>query len=332
MSITRAATASLLLTSLACAGAPNFMAPHGAPADAEASLGWGVTVVGIVVSLLVFVLLLIGLFRRRDPDTAPKQATNRSIIWIIAGGVVLPAVVVVVVTGFTLRTLHVVAEPAGHADVNVQVIAHRWWWEIKYLAPTPDMTVVTANEMHIPVHGRVHVELIAADVIHSFWVPQLAGKMDVIPGQHNTTWLMADTAGTYRGECAEFCGAQHAHMDFSVVAEPAAEFTNWLSGQRAVAAVPTDSLALAGYNAFRISDCAACHTIRGADAFGKVGPELTHLASRRTIAAGMLPNTPGNLAGWILNAQSLKPGVGMPAMSMSAAKEQALLAYLSTLR
>lgn len=332
MSVARATTLSLLLTSIACAGAPNFMAPHGATADAEASLGWGVTVVGIVVTLLVFTLLLIGLFRRRDPDTTPKHATNRSVVWIIAGGVVLPAAVLIVVTGFTMRTLRAVAEPAGRADVTVQVIAHRWWWEIKYLAATPDLTVVTANEMHIPVHGRVHVELISADVIHSFWVPQLAGKMDVIPGQQNATWIMADTAGAYRGECAEFCGAQHAHMDFTVVAEPAAAFGQWLSAQRAVAAVPADSLARAGYNVFRISACAACHTIRGADVFGKVGPELTHLASRRTIAAGMLPNTPGNLAAWIVNAPSLKPGVEMPALPMSAATEHALLGYLSTLR
>ncbi|MGI8403134.1 MAG: cytochrome c oxidase subunit II [Gemmatimonadaceae bacterium] len=332
MSTTRLGTVSLLLISLGCAGAPSFMAPHGAPADTEASLGWGVTIVAIVITLLVFGLLLLGLLRRRDYDTTPKHASNRSIVWIMVGGVLLPAVVLVVVTGFTMRTLHVVAEPAGNADVRVQVIAHRWWWEIKYLGATPDLMVVTANEMHIPVHGRVHVELIAADVIHSFWVPQLAGKMDVIPGQHNTTWLRADSAGIYRGECAEFCGAQHAHMDFMVVAEPPAAFANWLSGQRTVAAVPTDSLDLAGYNTFRVSACAACHTIRGADAFGKVGPELTHLASRRTIAAGMLPNTRGNLAAWIVNAQSIKPGVGMPALPMAAAQEQALLAYLSTLR
>jgi cytochrome c oxidase subunit 2 len=193
--------------------------------------------------------------------------------------------------------------------------------------------VVAANEIHVPAGRPVQVNVTSEDVIHSFWVPQLMGKLDMIPGKTNTTWLQADQPGAYRGECAEYCGVQHAHMAFLVVAEPPEQFAAWLEGQRQPAAEPTEPLAREGAQAFAREGCISCHEIRyGASPVGgKAGPDLTHLASRRTIGAGLLANNPGNLAGWIANPQALKPGNKMPRLNLDAESLQALVAYLESL-
>jgi cytochrome c oxidase subunit 2 len=191
--------------------------------------------------------------------------------------------------------------------------------------------VTTANEIHIPVGRPVRFEVVAGDVIHSFWIPELAGKTDLIPGQRNVMWLEADHPGVYRGQCAEYCGMQHSKMAMSVVADPPAAFGAWLARQRLPAASPSDPDMVAGEAVFTTSACALCHTIRGTPARGRVGPDLTHLASRRMIAAGTLPNTRGYLAGWIANPQALKPGNVMPAVPLRPTELQVLITYLQSL-
>jgi cytochrome c oxidase subunit 2 len=212
------------------------------------------------------------------------------------------------------------------------VTGHQWWWDVRYDAHVPAHRVRTANEIHIPVGQPILLKLRTSDVIHSFWVPSLHGKRDLIPGQTNTLWLQADRPGTYRGQCAEFCGHQHAHMGLLVVAEPPERFAGWQERQRQPAAEPADALARRGREVFVAGPCALCHAVRGTEAAAEVAPDLTHLGSRLTIAAATLANTPGHLAGWIVDPQRLKPGSHMPPMSLAADDLQALLAYLGSLR
>ena len=242
-----------------------------------------------------------------------------------------------------------------------------WWWEAQYHDAQPEHAFFTANELHIPVGEPVRVRLRTADVIHSFWIPELAGKTDLIPGQRNETWIQADRPGRYRGQCAEYCGMEHAKMALYVVADPPAEFTRWVAAQRqpapalvpaaiaspatalasppvgeampatapqpagAAATVGGDTLARAGQAVF-VASCGACHAVRGSDALGRVGPDLTHVASRATIGGGILPNTPGNLAGWVANAQGIKPGSRMPTLPLPPGDLLAVVHYLATLR
>ena len=198
---------------------------------------------------------------------------------------------------------------------------------------TRNQNFYTANEIHIPAGQTVTLHVTTADVIHSFWVPELHGKIDLIPGQTNTVTIEADKVGTYRGQCAEFCGAQHAHMAFFVIAQSAEDFNAWLKDQSQPSVNPkVGSLEQQGQQAFLGSSCVYCHTIQGTNASGHVGPDLTHLASRKTIGSGILPNNPGNLAGWIINSQTIKPGNHMPPINLNGDQIQALLAYLTTLK
>ncbi|MGH2350349.1 MAG: cytochrome c oxidase subunit II, partial [Chloroflexota bacterium] len=212
-------------------------------------------------------------------------------------------------------------------------IGHQWWWEFQY----PELGVTTANELHIPVGVPINLELESADVIHSFWVPHLAGKTDAIPGRVNRLWFLADEPGTYNGQCAEFCGIEHALMRMLVIAESQSEFDAWVRNERSIpafAATPTaqDSLVTRGAQLFANGVCITCHTIRGTAAQGKVGPELTHVGSRQTIAANTLPNTPEGLERWLRNPQAVKPGNLMPNLNLSDEDIDALVAYLQSLK
>jgi len=311
----------------------NILTSAGPVAAAQVRLGWWLVIVSVVVIVVVGVLVLVGAFRSRD-DAGDRYRIVREgggIRWIVVGGIIVPAIILAATLAFTIGTEVATAAPPADPSVTVEVIGHRWWWEVKY-AGAPSHTVVTANEIHIPVGTPVRIELSSADVIHSFWIPQLAGKTDVIPGQRNVTWFQADKPGVYRGACTEYCGLQHANMAAYVVAESPAEFRQWLQAQSDSANSPTDPDAMVGLGVFQRSACGACHAIRGADALGHVGPELTHLASRMTIAAGALENTRGNLAGWIANSQAIKPGNDMPVMALSPGDLQALVSYLETLK
>jgi cytochrome c oxidase subunit 2 len=226
-----------------------------------------------------------------------------------------------------VRTMRETAEPPTEG-MPIKVIAHQWWWEFQY----PELGIVTANELHIPMGQPVVVELNSDNVIHSFWIPQLAGKTDVVPGQTNSMWFQADRVGVYRGQCAELCGTQHANMNFVVVAQPTEDFNQWAEWQK-TPAVQTTSQTAAGEQVFMTTGaCLGCHTVNGTDAKGVNGPNLTHIGSRQTLAGGALPNTPENLAHWLTNPQAVKPGNKMLISRLSQDDIAALVQYLSSLK
>ncbi|MFC5499712.1 cytochrome c oxidase subunit II [Caenimonas terrae] len=307
----------------------SYLQTHGPAGDPATLLGWGLGIVSAVVLLVVVVLLLAGLLRQRPGTPALRELAVESdsggLRWIYVG-VGISTVVLVACAVWTMTTLQAIAMPARAADLTLQVTASQWWWKVRYVGAQPAGTFDTANEIHIPVGHPVRVELSSNDVIHSFWIPQLAGKTDVIPGKTNVMWLQAARPGVFRGQCGEFCGAQHAHMAMYVVAQDEAAFAAWRQQQLQ----PAVDGATTGQKVFDAS-CAACHSVRGTAAGGIFGPDLTHLMARSTIAAGMLPNTPGQLAAWISNPQSIKPGTRMPAPTLSPAELQAVVAYLQTL-
>jgi cytochrome c oxidase subunit 2 len=295
-------------------------------------LAWALLALTIVVAVIVSALLVGALVRRRHtvaPDTLEGEAGGMKWVWIGTGLSTLGLFGALV---YVLFTLEFVATPSRPARLSLQVTAYDWWWRVDYPDPGRAASdVVTANEIHIPVGEPVRIVLHSADVIHAFWVPQLAGKTQAIPGLSNEQWIQADHPGIYRGQCTQFCGEQHAHMSLEVVAQTHADFEAWLASQRQPAPAPVDAQAQAGRHVFG-DRCAACHTIRGTDASGVQGPDLTHLNSRRTIAAGMLVNNPVNQLDWIVHAQQIKPDSLMPSISLSADDATALSAYLRTLR
>jgi cytochrome c oxidase subunit 2 len=216
--------------------------------------------------------------------------------------------------------------------VNLRITAHRWWWDVTYDDADPTRVFRTANEIHVPVGRPVIATLDSVDVIHSFWVPSLAGKKDLIPGRTSTLEFQADKPGRYHGMCAEFCGWQHANMAFDVVADPPAEFERWADTQREPAAEPTDEQAKRGRTLFMSGSCMMCHEVRGTTAGGRKAPDLTHVASRPRLAAGVVPNEPHDLAAWIIDPQKMKPGADMPSHYLPGADIDALVAYLETLK
>ncbi|MGG5821891.1 cytochrome c oxidase subunit II [Falsiroseomonas sp. HW251] len=224
------------------------------------------------------------------------------------------------------------AAARGRDALEIRVTAHQWWWRVAYRDPASGDWIETANELHLPVGRAARLELIAGDVIHSFWIPNLSGKLDVIPGRRNLLDLTAEREGEYRGQCAEFCGLQHALMALDVRVSPPRDFAAWLAAQAAPAAEPGDAVLAHGRTLLEDGPCAACHTVRGTAARGQAGPDLTHVGGRRSIAAGTLPNNRGNLQGWIVDPDALKPGTLMPAMELAPDDADALARYLEWLR
>jgi cytochrome c oxidase subunit 2 len=303
--------------------------PQGPVAEAMADLWWLMLVLGAAVFVVVAGLLVVALFRRPRPAEFQAGAglPNRFGRWMIAGGVVLPFIVLVVVLGATLRAMRFVPNTAPPEALVIEVIGHQWWWEVRY--PTEGIT--TANELHIPVGRPIALELTSADVIHSFWVPRLAGKLDLLPDGTNTLVLQADEPGQHHTQCAEFCGLQHAHMELRVVAEPQERFASWVAARARPAADPTGATAQRGQEVFLASGCAECHAIEGTPAEATRGPDLTHLASRPTIGAGVMPNTPENIADWVADPHPIKSGVKMPAADLAEEELDAVVAYLNGL-
>jgi len=298
-------------------------------------LEWALIALVCAVMIIVAALLVGALIRRRtgaraDPSAIGAEAGGMPWIYVGTG---LSSVALFAALVYVMVTLESVASPRVAPALQIDVTAYDWWWKIEYRdADDASRTFVTANEIHIPVGVPVQIKLRSADVIHTFWVPQLAGKTEMIPGQINEQWIQADTAGVYRGQCSQFCGAQHAHMAFEVVAQPPAQFDAWRRAQ-AHGAAPIGSSALpnAGKRLFD-ERCAGCHSVRGTDAAGMQAPDLTHLGSRRLIAAGQLPNTAANQLDWIQHAQRIKPDSMMPSIALSASEASALSAYLATLQ
>jgi cytochrome c oxidase subunit II len=301
-------------------------------AAAQAMLGWWLLVVSGVVVLVVTVLVLAGAFRGHSNETPAVEREGTGLRWVVVGGMIVPAIVLALTFAFTIATENATAAPPKIAGMTVEIIGHRWWWEVRYREGGQGQTIITANEIHVPAGVPVRLELSSVDVIHSFWIPRLAGKTDVVPGQRNVAWIQADKPGVYRGACTEYCGLQHSNMAAFVVAESVEQFKQWMRAQRDVVSAPSDSDAARGLAVFQKSSCTACHTIRGTSAVGRIGPDLTHLVSRMTIAGGSLENTRGNLAGWIANPQSIKPGNDMPTAPLRGTELQALVAYLETLK
>lgn len=301
-----------------------------------AALWWLMFWVCAVVLVLVLAALVLGVRRgrRRAREDTPMPNPPAA---VGAGSIVATATGITVITLVGLLVASVLTGRAlgaftGPDPVTIEVTGHQWWWEARYADGDPWRRFKTANELHVPVGRAVHLQLTTVDVIHSLWVPNLHGKRDLIPARTNELTLQADRPGVFAGQCAEFCGLQHAHMGLRIVAVAPGEFDRWREAQIRPAAEPTDALARRGRDAFVAGPCALCHTVRGTTAGGGVGPDLTHVASRATLAAGTIPNTPGHLAGFIADAQGIKPGTQMPTLGLPPDELLAILAWLGTLR
>jgi cytochrome c oxidase subunit 2 len=296
-----------------------------------AVLWWWMLAVASLVFLGACAMLTLGWFRRRTrglPVVGENEGVNQRLV--VAFGIAIP--VVILITLFLVSNVAVIkataAPKAGSTKLTIQVIGHDWWWEVRY----PGHAAVTANEIHIPARTRVNVEGTTDDVIHSLWVPELNRKIDLIPGRTNRVLLYADHPGTYRGQCAEFCSLQHAHMSLYVVADDPAAFQRWLALQSRPAPSAASGLAARGRQLFLANTCASCHTIRGTSAKSGVGPDLTHVGGRMSLAALTIDNSPAGLLRWISDPQHVKPGAKMPALDLSASDFQAIAAYLRSLR
>ncbi|MDQ3974030.1 MAG: cytochrome c oxidase subunit II, partial [Actinomycetota bacterium] len=299
------------------------LAPKGPGARRAEFEFWLMTTVSAAIFVLVCVVLVWGMIRR--PKSGEQEGYGRSgRLMIFGGGIAMPVVVLLGLMGVNVYML--AAEPE-QGDLVLEVTGYQFWWEFHY----PELGVVTANEVHIPVGRRVELRVTSVDVIHSFWVPELHGKIDVFPGRTNTWVIEAEEPGVYRGQCAEFCGLQHANMALYVIADEPAVFDAWAEHEAAPASPPTTALARLGLRVMQSSSCAGCHAVRGTTADGQLGPDLTHFASRETIGAGTVPNDRGHLAGWLLDAQAIKPGSLMPPVPLAPDDLHALVEYIETL-
>jgi cytochrome c oxidase subunit II len=305
--------------------------PQGPAARAIADLGWLLFTVCGVVYVLVLAALVWAIVRRRH-DSDDAAPTTARLARAVTAAVILTALTLVGLTAASVVTGRGLTSPSGPGAITVDAIGHQWWWDFQYRDVTPSDFVSSPNELHIPVGVPVVIKTQSRDVIHSFWVPNLHGKRDLTPGIVSNFWIQADTPGVYRGQCAEFCGYQHAKMSFVVVAEPMEKFLAWIQHQRQPAAAPATPEQQRGQEVFLSAPCVTCHTVRGTTAGSRVGPDLTHVASRATIAAGTLPNTRGHLSGWISDPQATKPGTRMPPSGLSASELQAVLSYVRSLR
>jgi cytochrome c oxidase subunit 2 len=333
-----AGAASAAATGLAlasCHGNADVFAPAGPAARSLAGLGGAVLMGFSVVSAVMIVLFVVALTRRRgtlDAHAAIDGSGGER--WIHVGGILIPAVVFGALLVVTLRELdRFPLHDGGHYRPDIRIVGRQWWWEVQYLGGPPSAHVTTANEIHVPLDWPVEIELESRDVIHSFWVPSLHGKVDLVPGHPNRIRIEADTPGRYAGECAEYCGGGHALMRYAVVAEPLADYERWLANEEAAAIEPADPEATVGRSLFETRACGVCHSVRGTPARGSVGPDLTHVAAREGIAAYSLPNTRAYLEAWITHAQSFKPGSQMPDLTEFDGREaQALTRYLEGLK
>ncbi len=314
-----------------CSGMPSILAP----ASANATLTYQLILIIFGIAAVVFVVvegMLIYAairFSHRRPDEQPSQTESNQrleIAWTLAPAIVLAIVFVISVRTLWLLSYRPTLAPGTSGDpqaLHVHVVGHQWWWEVDYT----DQKFVTANELHVPVGSVVDLDMESVDVVHSFWVPQLGGKLDVTPGHVSQTWFQAVLPGTYHGQCSEFCGVEHADMRFDVVAESPEQFAAWVKQQQSpLPAMAGD--AAQGEQVFLASPCVGCHTIDGTKAQGKTGPNLTHFAARQIFAGGVLDNTPDNLAIWLADPQQVKPGNQMPNLHLSPEQVKALVAFL----
>lgn len=312
----------------------NYVADAGgAKAAATLPLTWGVIGVSVAVTAIIALLLALAIWRRPGIAQAPRMAVGpdeggTNFLWTGVGISTLALLATIV---WTVAVLAQIGKPPAPPSLTIEVTAHQWWWQVRYLDPDARRVFTAANEIHIPTGTPVLFKLIGGDVIHSFWIPALAGKTDLIPGQTNELWLEADKPGTYRGQCTEYCGLEHAEMAFVVVAAMPRDFAAWRLHQMAPDTTPSGGT-LASGAAYFGNKCGGCHAVRGSDAAGALGPDLSHFATRQTIAAGLLANTPRNLAAWIADPQAIKPGNLMQRPELSPEQRGQVVAYIETLR
>jgi cytochrome c oxidase subunit 2 len=331
-----------LLASSFCASAKastaaplNYLEGFGTKADPVVALTWGVLIISIAVIVIITFLLVGAIWRRpgiasQSPGTLidiGSSAGGLSWLWI---GVGISSVVLLASIVWTVVVLADINAPATKPPLTIEVTGHQWWWQVDYLNNDPSRVFATANEIHIPAGVPVRFLLIGGDVIHSFWVPALAGKTDTIPGQTNETWLEAHKPGVYLGQCTEYCGVEHARMGLVLIAQTPADFRAWYDHQLQSPAPNNNGQVAAGMANFN-THCGSCHTVRGTDAGGSLGPDLSHLMTRTTIAAAELPNTPANLKHFISDPQGVKPGILMQKPELSANELADIEAYLKTL-
>ena len=294
------------------------------------TLWWVMFWVTLVVTAVVLAILAAAVMRARRQE--PSTAGDARLLRYVAAATVGSLVILFGLLGTSVVTSREIRSEYDPKTLQIEVTANQWWWNVEYQHPEPEQRVRTANELHIPVGRTVGIKLLANDVIHSFWVPALHGKLDAIPGHETMLWLRADRPGIYRGQCAEYCGAQHAHMAFVVIAEASDDFERWIQAQRQTAHQPQSDLEQRGLYLVQRTACVMCHTIRGTAAGGRMGPDLTHLASRGTILAATAPRTAENLHRLIRDPQQFKPGTRMPALNLSDADRAAIVAYLERLQ
>ncbi|HEX8775635.1 MAG TPA: cytochrome c oxidase subunit II [Pyrinomonadaceae bacterium] len=334
--------AFLLLPLLSgCGGVQSALNPVGPQSGRISRLWWLMFYVCTIVFILVIISILLAVYRaRQKPSTTfeaayitPEEGSERRVARVVTGAVLLTGIILFVFLVASFRTGRGYYTVQEQQPVSIKVTGHQWWWEIEYEDQMPSNIFKTANEIHIPVGRLVQLQLTSTDVIHSFWVPNLDGKKDLLPGHDNNIWLKADREGEFYGQCAEFCGHQHAHMRFIVIAESQAKFDAWLEAQRRPAAQAPQATEVArGQQVFLSAPCIMCHTVRGTDAGASIAPDLTHVASRKTIAAGTLTRTRDHLAGWITDSQQVKPGNRMPPVPLPPEDLQALVSYLESLK
>jgi len=332
----RNASALLLLTLplAACQGWQSALDAQGPAARSLADMFWIFLAVLGTVWVLTMLALLLALRKRRPPGENPlatDPATERRMTITVSVAVGLTLATVLALTGLSYGGQKALF---SHKDgtLSLTVTGHQWWWQVTYEDPQTNRSFTTANEIHVPVGEPVLIKLESSDVIHSFWVPNLTGKMDAITGRQNQLQMQADRPGVYRGQCAEFCGFQHAHMGMLVIAEEKEDFERWRNHQISSALPPSDPERQRGMEIFLTKPCIMCHQIRGTDAGGKVAPDLTHVGSRRYIAAGTLETTRGNIAAWIVDPHGAKPGVNMPTIQLEPDEVQPLASYLEGLK
>jgi cytochrome c oxidase subunit II len=322
------AVAALTLT--ACDPALSMLDTRGTGAERINILWWLMFWLGTAVFVAVMILLLLA-HRAGSRHETRSEAPLGDIRFILIAGAAIPMVILMIVMIPTFQIGTELSRIPERADPVIEVIGHQFWWEIRY----PDHGVITANEIHVPAGRAVEIILNTRDVIHSFWIPEVGGKLDMIPGRENRTWIEAHEPGVYRGFCAEFCGIQHARMELLLVAQTEAEFAAWIRTQQQVATLPEDPLAQRGLEVYFQADCHLCHAIRGVvepTQVGSPGPDLTHFATRLTLGSAIMENNRGNLGGWLLNPQQRKPGNRMPRTFIDPESLHALLAYMETLR
>lgn len=322
---------ALLATSLVAVGcggnkrSPSILHAHGSEASRIAGIWWLMFGLGAAVYAIVAFFIVWAILRGRRGDAGAGKVSDNG--WIVWGGVIVPVVILAVLAVVTVQATSELRKPEAGA-LQVQVVGKRWWWQVDYVGTR----LTTANEIHLPAGRPVELQLESDNVIHSFWVPELAGKVDMIPGQHNVLRFTPRTPGTYIGECAEFCGLEHARMGFVVVVQTVTDFDRWLSRQELTPSPPDSESATEGEVAFMRQACAGCHTIRDTPAVGVVGPDLSNFGDRSTIGARTVENTPSNLAKWIVDAQQMKPGALMPPMPMSSRDVNNIVTYLESLK